>query len=301
MSCAMSKTQTWIHTEIAVEPRKEPWKKLVENPGFKPQQWLLAAAKIQHQLQHRLSFCAASFDSVGKTATTTTLTRIQNTKDSGSRLGRHMWSQRNGYLCLQLASPGLEMWRAKRPLWGIAWTAVAISQWHKPVCCRGSAFTAGSGSSTRSSIASRKRLTASVMWPALPASRLSPPPVAPPTQAAPSAALQLARGRGRPGGYCWWGGRAAARRPCARSCCGPAPPRASTGGSTSRAWPTTSAGRTTRTPCASAASSAAWWPRSAAAAWSRATRRRCATRQCRAPCSRGSASATPLRRSRGRW
>lgn len=147
----------------------------------------------------------------------------------------------------------------------------ARSKWPKPVCCRESVFTAGSGSSIRSSIASRRKQTTWAERPALTASssRWHPAGVRP----LPVASQQDPLSQAAPGGCCWWEGQEVGKLLCAQSCYGPHLHKELTGVWTSKAWHSTSAVQTTLIRCVSVGLSGAWWVRSAAASWCRDMRR----------------------------
>lgn len=171
------------------------------------------------------------------------------------------------------------------------WNSSISSKWPKPVCCRENAFTAESGSSTRSSTVCRRKPTTWAEWAALPASS----PCLFPVGACPSPAVSRPDRPSpvAPGGCYWWEDLGVGRLHCARSCCGPHQPTERTAACTSRVWLSTSAGPMTRTHCVSVDSSGVWWPRYAEAGWCWVTRRRSATRLCRALCSLGSVRGTP--------
>lgn len=170
------------------------------------------------------------------------------------------------------------------------------TKWPKPVCCKGSAFIAGSGSSIRSSTASRRKPTTSVEWSVLPVSSWRPAGACP----TPAHSRQDLQSRVTLGGCCWWVVQVAGKPQCAQSCCGPHLHRGHTVACTSRAWRTTSAGQMTQTRYVSAASSKAWWRRSAAAGWCQDMRRRYATRLCRRLCSPGNVRGTLQRPLNGK-
>ena len=181
---------------------------------------------------------------------------------------RHIFSRQNGCSNLLPAFVGVDNVRGRMtgPWWsgGIGGKAALYKKWPKPVCCRGSAFIAGSGSFIRSSIACKRKPTTSMEWPTLPVSsprwrQTGVHPIRAPWHQDPPSQVP-------PGGCCSWEVREAGRPQCAQSCCGPRRPMEHTGACTSIVWLSTSAGRMTRTRCVSAGLSEVLWLRSAAAA-----------------------------------